>query len=256
MLEARNLVRRFSGSTVVDSVSFTVRPGEILGYLGPNGSGKTTTIRMLTGLLPPSRGAVFFEGRDVAADLIGFRRRLGYVPEEPQLYSFLSGREQLELVGRLRQIPSRVLQKKIGALLELFGIADAAEQSIASYSKGMKQKVLLIGALLHDPDVLIFDEPDSGLDVTTTLVMRHLVHDLAARGKAVMYSSHVLEVVEKICTKVMVLHRGRIVANDSVERLRTLMSSATLEEVFSQLVLRDDPSRVARDIAEVAALRA
>jgi ABC-2 type transport system ATP-binding protein len=256
MLEARNLVRRFSGSTVVDSVSFTVRPGEILGYLGPNGSGKTTTIRMLTGLLPPSRGAVFFEGRDVAADLIGFRRRLGYVPEEPQLYSFLSGREQLELVGRLRQIPSRVLQKKIGALLELFGIADAAEQSIASYSKGMKQKVLLIGALLHDPDVLIFDEPDSGLDVTTTLVMRHLVHDLAARGKAVMYSSHVLEVVEKICTKVMVLHRGRIVANDSVERLRTLMSSATLEEVFAQLVLRDDPSRVARDIAEVAALRA
>jgi ABC-2 type transport system ATP-binding protein len=256
MLEARNLVRRFSGSTVVDAVSFTVRPGEILGYLGPNGSGKTTTIRMLTGLLPPSRGAVFFDGRDIADDLVGFRRRLGYVPEEPQLYSFLSGREQLELVGRLRQIPSTLLQRKIGALLELFGIADAAEHSIASYSKGMKQKLLIVGALLHDPEVLIFDEPDSGLDVTATLVLRHLVHDLAARGKAVMYSSHVLEVVEKLCTSVMVLHRGRIVAHDSVERLRTLMSSASLEEVFAQLVLREDPSRVARDIADVAALRA
>lgn len=256
MLEARSLVRRFSGSTVVDAVSFIVRPGDVLGYLGPNGSGKTTTIRMLTGLLPPSRGAVFFDGRDIADDLVGFRRRLGYVPEEPQLYPFLSGREQLELVGRLRQIPSALLTRKIGALLELFGIADAAEQSIASYSKGMKQKVLIVGALLHDPDVLIFDEPDSGLDVTATLVLRHLVHDLAARGKAVMYSSHILEVVEKICTQVMVLHRGRIVANDSVDRLRTLMASASLEEVFAQLVLRDDPARVARDIADVAALRA
>ena len=256
MLEARSLVRRFSGSTVVDNVSFSVRPGDILGYLGPNGSGKTTTIRMLTGLLPPSRGAVFFEGRDIADDLVGFRRRLGYVPEEPHLYPFLSGREQLELVGRLRQIPSALLERKIGALLELFGIADAAEQSIASYSKGMKQKVLIVAALLHDPDVLIFDEPDSGLDVTATLVMRHLVHDLAARGKAVMYSSHILEVVEKLCTSVMVLHRGRIVANDSVDRLRTLMASASLEEVFAQLVLRDDPARVARDIADVSALRA
>jgi ABC-2 type transport system ATP-binding protein len=256
MLEARSLVRRFSGSTVVDAVSFTVRPGEVLGYLGPNGSGKTTTIRMLTGLLPPTRGAVYFEGRDVAADLTAFRRRLGYVPEEPQLYPFLSGREQLELVGRLRQIPPRLLHEKIGALLELFGIADAAEQSIASYSKGMKQKVLLIAALLHDPDVLIFDEPDSGLDVTATLVLRHLVHDLAARGKAIMYSSHVLEVVEKICSSVLVLHRGRIVAHDSVDRLRTLMASASLEEVFAQLVLRDDPARVARDIADVAAQRA
>jgi ABC-2 type transport system ATP-binding protein len=256
MLEARSLVRRFSGSAVVDTVSFTVRPGDILGYLGPNGSGKTTTIRMLTGLLPPSRGAVFFDGRDIADDLVAFRRRLGYVPEEPHLYPFLSGREQLELVGRLRQLPSSLLKRKIASLLELFGIADAAEQAIVSYSKGMKQKVLIIAALLHDPDVLIFDEPDSGLDVTATLVVRHLVHDLAARGKAVMYSSHVLETVEKLCTSVMVLHRGRIVAHDSVDRLRTLMASATLEEVFAQLVLRDDPAQVARDIADVAALRA
>ena len=256
MLEARSLVRRFSGSAVVDTVSFTVRPGDILGYLGPNGSGKTTTIRMLTGLLPPSRGAVFFDGRDIADDLVALRRRLGYVPEEPHLYPFLSGREQLELVGRLRRLPSSLLKRKIASLLELFGIADAAEQAIVRYSKGMKQKVLIIAALLHDPDVLIFDEPDSGLDVTATLVLRHLVHDLAARGKAVMYSSHVLEAVEKLCTSVMVLHRGRIVAHDSVDRLRTLMASATLEEVFAQLVLRDDPAQVARDIADVAALRA
>src|SRR4029077_3856983 len=129
------------------------------------------------------------------------------------------------------------VEKKIDAFLELFGIRGAAEQSISAYSKGMKQKVLISAALLHDPDVLIFDEPESGLDVTATLVLRHLVHTLAARGKAVLYSSHVLEIVEKVCTRVLVLHRGRSVANDSIERLRDLMAMSTLEEVFSQLVL-------------------
>jgi ABC-2 type transport system ATP-binding protein len=256
MLEARHLVKRFFGVTAVDDVNFSLHPGEVVGYLGPNGSGKSTTARMLTGLLDPSGGTVLFHGHDVQADLVGFHRRLGYVPEEPHLYSFLSGREHLELVGRLREIPGPLLDRKVGALLELFGLAGAAEQSISAYSKGMKQKVLIIGALLHDPDVLIFDEPDSGLDVTMTLVLRHLVQTLAARGKAVLYSSHVLEVVEKLCMRVIVLHRGHVVANDSVENLRGLMVSGSLEEVFAQLVLRDDPARTACDIADVVAVHA
>jgi ABC-2 type transport system ATP-binding protein len=252
VLEARHLFKRFFGVTVVDDVSFVVRPGEVVGYLGPNGSGKTTTGRMLTGLVDTSAGHVFFNGRDIADDLIGFRRRLGYVPEEPHLYGFQSGREYLELVARLRELPP-AFESKIDALLALFGLSDAAHQSIASYSKGMKQKVLIVAALLHDPDVLIFDEPDSGLDVTATLVLRHLVRALAARGKAVLYSSHVLELVEKLCDRVVVLHRGHVVADDSVANLRQLMTSASLEEVFAQLVLREDPERTARDIADVVA---
>jgi ABC-2 type transport system ATP-binding protein len=256
MLEARHLVKRFFGVTVLDDVSFVVGPGDVVGYLGPNGSGKTTTARMLVGLVEPSDGTVLFDGRDISADPIAFRRRLGYVPEEPHLYSFLSGREYLELVGRLRQVPSQLLERKIGALLELFGLADAFEQAISSYSKGMKQKILIIAALLHDPDVVIFDEPESGLDVTATLVLRHLVKTLAARGKAVLYSSHILEVVEKVCERVIVLHRGRVVADDSVRQLRVLMSSSSLEEVFAQLVLRVDPEQTARDIADVVAARA
>lgn len=256
MLEARHLVKRFFGVTVLDDVSFVVRPGDVVGYLGPNGSGKTTTARMLVGLVEPSDGTVLFDGRDISADPIAFRRRLGYVPEEPHLYSFLSGREYLELVGRLRHVPSQLLERKIGALLELFGLTDAFEQAISSYSKGMKQKILIIAALLHDPDVVIFDEPESGLDVTTTLVLRHLVKTLAARGKAVLYSSHILEVVEKVCERVIVLHRGRVVADDSVQQLRVLMSSSSLEEVFAQLVLRVDPEQTARDIADVVAARA
>ena len=256
MLEAHHLVKRFFGITVVDDVSFVVRPGEVVGYLGPNGSGKTTTAKMCTGLIETSAGAVRFDGRNVTDDLIAFRRQLGYVPEEPHLYSFQSGREYLQLVGRLRELSPAMLERKIEALLELFGLSTAANQAIASYSKGMKQKLLIIAALLHDPDVLIFDEPDSGLDVTTTLVLRHLVRTLAARDKAILYSSHILEIVEKLCDRVIVLHRGRVVADDSVANLQHLMTRHSLEEVFAQLVLRDDPERTAHDIADVVGAHA
>jgi ABC-2 type transport system ATP-binding protein len=256
MLEARHLVKRFFGITAVNDVSFVVRAGEVVGCLGPNGSGKTTTTRMLTGLLEPTTGTVFSDGVGITRDPIAYRRRLGYVPEEPHLYPFLSGREYLELVGRLREMPDTLLRRKIGALLELFGLADAAEQGISSYSKGMKQKVLIIAALMHDPDVLIFDEPDSGLDATATLVLRHLVTILAARGKAVLYTSHVLEVVEKLCSRVIVIHDGRVVADDSVEQLRRLRASASLEQVFAHLVLREDPERTAHDVADAVAVSA
>jgi ABC-2 type transport system ATP-binding protein len=251
MLQAQHLVKRFYGVTVVNDVSFEVRRGEVVGYLGPNGSGKSTTAKMLTGLLDTSAGTVFFDGHDVTRDPVRFRRRLGYVPEEPILYTFQSAIEYLELVGRLRELPSAHLAKKIGALLELFGLTYAANQDIGSFSKGMKQRVMLIAALLHDPDVLILDEPDSGLDVTTTLVLRELLTALARRGKAVLYSSHVLEFVEKTCDRVLVIHQGRIVADDTVEALQRLVRSGSLEEVFSQLVLRDDPERTAADIADV-----
>jgi ABC-2 type transport system ATP-binding protein len=251
MLEARRLVKRFHGHAVVDHVSFAVQPGEVVGYLGPNGSGKTTTTRMLTGLLEPTSGTVLFDGRETRLDPLEFRRRLGYVPEEPYLYPFLSGREYVELVGRLRELPPASMDRKIGALVELFGLSDAAEQGIASYSKGMKQKILVIAALLHDPDLLILDEPDTGLDVTAALVMRHLIGNLAARGKAILYTSHILDVVERLCTRVIVLHEGRIVADDSVKQLRTLLASSSLEEVFAHLVMRRDPERIAQDIADV-----
>ena len=256
MLEARHLVKRYFGAPVVNDVGFTVSPGEVVGYLGPNGSGKTTTAKMITGLIDPSSGAVLFEGREIARDPLRFRRRLGYVPEEPILYTFQTAIEYLELVGRLREMDGTLLARKIGALLELFGLSHATAQDIGSFSKGMKQRVLLIAALLHNPDVLILDEPDSGLDVTTTLVLRKLIRALARQGKAVLYSSHVLELVEKACDRVIVIHHGKVVANDTVENLQRLATSGSLEQVFSQLVLRVDPERTAEDIAEVIAAHA
>ncbi len=253
MLETRHLTKRYYGLAAVKDVSFKVEPGEVLGYLGPNGSGKTTTVRMLTGLTEPTAGTVLWNGGSIETDLVGYRRHVGYVPEEPHLYPFLSGREHLQLVGRLRELPERLLDDRIAALLELFGLGQAAEQSIGSYSKGMKQKVLIAAALLHDPDILIFDEPLSGLDVTAALVFRHVVRQLAHRRKTIVYSSHVLEVVEKVCSRVIVLHRGEVVADDSVERLRDLMARDSLEAVFAELVVREDPERVARDIVEAVA---
>ena len=159
-----------------------------------------------------------------------------------------------ELIGRLRDIPDRLLTLKIDGFLELFGLTGAADQGIASYSKGMRQKIVISAALLHDPSLILFDEPESGLDVTTTLVLRHLIRLLAERGKAILYSSHILEVVERVCSRVIVLYRGAVVADDSVEHLQTLMSRTSLEEVFSQLVIKEDPARIAGDLAAVAAL--
>ena len=253
MLEARGLTKRYSGIPAVDKVSFQIRRGEILGYLGPNGSGKSTTVKMITGLLEPTVGHVYFDGADIRDDLIAFKRRLGYVPEEPYVYPYLSGREYLQLIGRLRSLPQPLLDRRIDGLLELFSLRDSRYASISSYSKGMRQKVLVIAALLHNPDVLVFDEPLSGLDVTSALVFRNVVRKLAGEGKIILYSSHVLEVVEKICSSVIILDKGHVVAHDSVERLRDLMKLPSLEEIFAQLVLQEDTERIAGGI--VAAIK-
>ena len=251
MLEMRDLTKRFRGSTVVDHVSFTVRRGEITGYLGPNGSGKSTTVKMLTGLLEPSEGQILFNGQDVRADIVGFKQRLGYVPEEPNLYGYLTGFEYLQLAGGLRGLPCDIVTRKASELLDLFYLWDARWVPISAYSKGMKQRVLIAAALLHDPDVLIFDEAQSGLDIANSLLFRHILRELAARGKSVLYISHVLELVEKVCEHIVVIYKGRIVADDSVSRLRDLMQLPNLEEIFTQLVQQDDMESRARAIASV-----
>lgn len=256
MLEVRNLTKRFNRIPAVDNVSFVVRPYEILGYLGPNGSGKSTTANMLAGLLEPSQGQVYFNGRDIKEQLIEYKRRLGYVPEEPYIYPHLSGLEYLQLVGRLRGLPEKYLTQKAEELLRLFGLQADRHALISAYSKGMRQKVLIIAALLHDPDILIFDEPLSGLDVTSALVFRDLVSELARQGKTILYSSHVLEVVEKICSRVIILRNGTVVADDSVERLRDLMKLASLENIFAELVLQGDTKTIAGDIVQTMKISA
>ncbi len=251
MLEVTGLTKKFSGVPVLNGVSFAVNPHEVSGYLGPNGAGKSTTVKILTGLIEPSDGSITWNGTDISRSLVEYRSRLGYVPEEPLVYPYLTGREYLQLVGRLRGIPEKRLNQKIDEMMNLFSLRSSRHAAMASYSKGMQQKILISAALLHNPDLLILDEPMSGLDVTSALIFRNLVQILAREGKVILLSSHVLEVAEKMCSRVMILHKGCLVADDSVERLRELMDVPSLVEVFSQLVIHEDTEKIAREMMEV-----
>lgn len=250
-LEARSLRKCYTAVPAVSDVTFALNNGEVLGCLGPNGSGKSTTVRMLTGLIEPSQGQVLSHGANIRCNLVSYRGRLGYVPEEPELYPFLSGWEYLELVGILRGMEKSRLDKKIGAMLELFSLAPHRFSAIGSYSKGMRQRILLISALLHDPQLLIFDEPLSGLDVTSAMVVKNLMKSLAARGKAIFYCSHVLEVVEKVCSHVIILRKGKVIAYAPTADLQRMEGYASLEHAFVHLVEDRDAERTALDIADV-----
>jgi ABC-2 type transport system ATP-binding protein len=251
MLELRRISKHFSSIAAVDDVSFSARPGEVTGYLGPNGSGKSTTMKMITGLIEMTFGEILFHGKPIHDDLIAYKRRMGYVPEEPYLYNHLSGAEYLTMVAQLRDLPERESSPRIDGLLRLLSLHDDRHASISGYSKGMRQKILIAAALLHNPDLVLLDEPFSGLDVGSALVLRSLIQELAARGKIVLFSSHELDTVERICSRVVILHRGKLVADDTIERLRSLMELPTLEGIFSQLAVEQDTGSTARQIADL-----
>jgi ABC-2 type transport system ATP-binding protein len=250
-LEASKLMKCYTSVPAVSDVSFSLNSGEVLGCLGPNGSGKSSTVRMLIGLSEPTRGQVFFCGKSIQLDLVGYRKLLGYVPEEANLYPFLSGSEYLELVGTLRGMAAPVLAKRIDAMLELFSLHPHRHSAIGSYSKGMRQRIVLIAALLHGPELLVLDEPLSGLDVTSALIVKNLIKLLGERGKAVFYCSHVLEVVEKVCSHVMILQKGRVLASGSAIDLQQAAGQSNLEHAFMHLVEDRDTHQTARDIVAV-----
>ena len=254
MLQVRRLTKRYGALTAIRDLTFDVRPGEVLGLLGPNGSGKSTTVKILTGLLPPSDGTVHLDGVSVLEDPRSYKAILGYVPEEPHLYSYLTGPEYLQLVGRLRGMPEAVLESKIDTFLRLLGIYDDRYQTLASYSKGMRQKILVAAAVLHNPKVVVLDEPFSGLDVGAARVLKGFVRALADEGRIVLFSSHVLEVVEQVCSRVVILNEGRVVGHDSVAGLRATLHLSSLDAVFAALVHEDDAAERSRGL--VAAMKA
>jgi ABC-2 type transport system ATP-binding protein len=251
MLEVQHLYRSYRTIPAVEDVSFRVGAGEVVGFLGPNGAGKSTTVKIITGMLRSNDGKVLFEGQDIEKDMVGYRAQLGYVPEEAHLYSYMSGLEYLQLVGRLRGLGEALIETKATRLLKLLNLESWQYSPISTYSKGMRQRVLIAASLLHDPKLLIFDEPLSGLDVVSGRLFKDLLELLAAQGKAVLYISHVLEVVEQVCNRVIVIAKGRVLADAPPADLARLMSLPNLERVFAQLVEQQDTRRLAEQMVEV-----
>jgi ABC-2 type transport system ATP-binding protein len=250
MLEARDLTKRYGGLLAVDKVSFTVNRGEVVGYLGPNGSGKSTTVNMVVGLLEPSSGSILIDGRSQDDDPIGYKARIGYVPEEPYLYTHLTATEYLMLVGRLRGMSHVRLERSVPELLRLFLLWDSRYSTMAAYSKGMRQRVLLAAALLHNPDLLVLDEPFSGLDVNASLLFRALLSTFAAEGRMILFSTHRFDMVEHVCSRAIILSGGRVAAEHLVSTDRA-GDSDSLEKLFVRVTAQEDYRPIARQILDV-----
>ncbi len=249
MLEARGLTKRYGGTLALDRVSFHINPGEIVGYLGPNGSGKSTTVNIVVGLLEPTSGSVTLDRRTLSEDPNRYHEKIGYVPEEPFLYTHLTAMEYLTLVARLRRLPRIALEKKIPDLLRLLQLHDSRYSTMASFSKGMRQRVLVAAALLHNPDLIILDEPFSGLDVNAGLLLRALLGMLAADGRMILFSTHRFDMVEKLCSRVVILSSGRIVAEQEVAAFGTT-ATPTLEETFFRVTKQADFRPLAKEILD------
>ena len=251
MLEARALTKCFSSIPAVLDVSFRIAPGQVLGYLGPNGSGKSTTVKMLTGLIEPTRGQILYNGESIRTNLVEYKRALGYVPEEANLYPHLTGYEYLELVGPparpRRQSAASAASRRFSHCFPCFPAAIRPYPPI--------RRECARGCSSRPPssttrEIIIFDEPEAGLDITTALVLRKLISSLAQAGKVILYSSHILEVVEKVCTHVLVLHKGNVVAHETIAGIGRLASKPGLEHVFSELTNQTDTDETARGLVE------
>jgi ABC-2 type transport system ATP-binding protein len=237
IIHADRLTKRFGRLEAVRGISFAVGAGEVFGFLGPNGAGKTTTIRMLTGLVRPSSGAAQVAGYDVLSEPLEVKRRVGYLAETPYLYPKLSGREFLGFMGGLYQVAPDLARERAGQLLDLFELSTRADELVETYSHGMRQKLALAGALLHEPPVLFLDEPTSGLDPRSARLVKDLLLGLVGRGHTVFLSTHVLEIAEQLCHRVGIIDHGQVVATGSIDELRgqAQRDARSLEDIFLQL---------------------
>ncbi len=252
MIQTVNLTRCFGSLAAVQDLNLTVNQGELFGFLGPNGAGKTTTIRMIVGLLRPSAGTVNVAGYDVQQEPIAVKRMVGYLAQTPLLYERLTGREFLRFLGGLYGLGDKKTDTRTENLLDLMELSEKADQLIKSYSGGMRHKIGLAGALLHEPPVLLLDEPLAGLDPYSARRVKDLLRDLCRRGSTVFLSTHILEIAERVCDRVGILDQGRLVAEGTMEDLRTQAQSSeetTLEDLFLKLTGSETEAEMVRMLA-------
>jgi len=247
LIEAKGLARSFGDKIALAGLDLRVGPGEILGFLGPNGAGKTTTVKMLTAMLPPTAGSARVAGFDVETQPLEVKRRIGFVPESGAVYENLTGREYLELVASLHHLEMAAARPRMHEMLELFGILRDADLRMTQFSKGMKQKVLLAAAMLHNPDVLFLDEPLNGIDANAALIFKELLRRLADQGKAIFFSSHILEVVERVCTRIVIINEGRVVIEGTPQEIARDTRTPDLESAFNKLTGGRDAGQASAD---------
>jgi len=247
MIVTENLSRSYGNKAALVGLNLTVEPGEILGFLGPNGAGKSTTVKILTGMIRPDAGRAIIAGFDVVEQPMEVKKRIGYVPETAALYDGLTGGEYLELIACLYHIDSKTAVARRSELLELFGLLGNENDRMSEYSKGMRQKIAIIAAMMHRPEVLIMDEPLDGLDANTAMIVKELVKQMAQQGKTVLFCSHILDVVDRMCSKIVIINQGRLVASGTSDDLKHQTGEATLEAAFGKLTGGQDVGRVAAD---------
>lgn len=235
-VQAQNLRKVYGKLEAVADATFSLLPGEIVGFLGPNGAGKTTTIKLLTGLLEPTAGRAFILGHDIQKEPIPAKAAFGYVPDNPNLYGKLTGREFLKFMSRLYRVPQDRAEHRTSELLRLFQLSDAATDLLEGYSHGMQQKIGIAAALIHDPKVLFLDEPTVGLDPKSARLIKDILSQLRDRGTAIFFSTHILEIAERMCDRVMIINQGRIIASGTIAELRAGEHNAgSLEDIFLDL---------------------
>ena len=248
MIRTEQLSHAYGEKVALQGLDLQVDGGEVLGLLGPNGAGKSTTVKILTGLLRPSAGRAFVAGFDIVTQALEAKQRLGYVPEQPVLYETLSASEFLDVVSALHHLDGGVSRQRRDELLDLLGLGESRDQRLNSFSKGMKQKVVLAAALIHRPDVLILDEPLDGLDANSARVVKELLRTLAAQGRTILFCSHILEVVERVCTRIVVIDKGRLIAAGTPPEIAANTASANLDEAFAKLTGVRDAGQISGDI--------
>ena len=251
VLEATHLTRTFGDFVAVDDATFTLQPGEIVGFLGPNGAGKTTTIKMLTGLLGPSTGAARVAGYDIVAQPLEAKARIGYVPDTPNLYGKLKASEYLRFVGQLYKVPPAQVEERMRPMLDMFDLTEVAGNYLDTFSHGMQQKVAITGAFLHDPQIVFMDEPTVGLDPRSARLIKDLMIRNRDRGRTIFFSTHILEIAQTMCDRVIIINKGRIVSDARVDELRAMRGEQTLEDIFLELTGGSDADEMVKELDDV-----
>jgi ABC-2 type transport system ATP-binding protein len=253
IITIRGLNKHYGNKQVLRDINLNIYPGQIIGYIGPNGAGKSTTVKILTGIITDYEGEVTIEGKPLRENVLHVKSITGYIPELAELYDLLTPREYLNFVGKLHHMPDALIEERSRRMLQSFGLAENIDQRMDSFSKGMRQKVLLTSGLLHNPTIVILDEPLSGLDANAVIMVKELLQVLKAEGKTIFYCSHMMDVVERVSDRIVLIDGGTIIADGTISELRG-EGAASLEQIFSRLTSKENIGDRVSDIA--AALQA